>query len=173
MKLPRGIERTPDGFRCFVQYKRIRRRKRFPHGTDPRDMKTWRERTKAKLQLGLEEKARSAPSPGFRTDATAYLETVKGMRSYRDRKRDIGLWAQVFGDRPRAEIEPPEIGAQLERWRADGLAASTLNHRRAALMHMFRVLDAHTNAPNPVDKVKHYREPEPEPRALPYDVVRA
>jgi len=46
-----------------------------------------------------------------------------------------------------------------------GVAAVTVNHRRGALRSLFRRLDP--DSPNPVDRTRPFKEPEPEPRAVP------
>jgi integrase len=60
----------------------------------------------------------------------------------------------------------------LENWRLQGLAASTVNHRRTALQHLWTVLNGRNN-PNPVRDVPKQQEPEPAVRALPYTQIEA
>jgi integrase len=81
------------------------------------------------------------------------------MTSITDRARDLSAWADALGTRARTSITSVEIRTQLEAWKKDRkLAASTLNHRRTALMHLFRVLDG-KSATNPVADVPKYQEP--------------
>jgi integrase/recombinase XerD len=50
------------------------------------------------------------------------------------------------------------------------LSASAVNKRRTALMHLFTVLDG-KGAINPVKAVPKFREPEPQPKGLPYALI--
>lgn len=133
------------------------------------------------------------PTGNFRVDALAYLAAVRAMPSYRDRKRDIGLWADEFGDLPRAAIAPAMIRAVRDRWLTEGprmrqvwkldpvtkrkvrhdepvkapLSASTVNHRLRALENLYTVLDGrHSTLRNPVREV-----PEADEDALPVRVI--
>ena len=114
----------------------------------------------------------------FLSDARAYLELVRDMPSFTDRKRDIEAWAEVFGRRPRATVTAREIQLQLDRWkrngRADGrpMSPSTLNHRRTALMHLYTRLDGRSAA-NPVKDVPPYDEGDDDEvfRSLDYGLI--
>ena len=63
------------------------------------------------------------------------------MASYGERERNIGLWTAEFGSRRRDSITTDEIAAVMQGWEQQGYAASTLNHRRGALMHLWSQLD--------------------------------
>jgi len=143
-------------------------------------------------------RAAAPPSlTGFAADARRYLEAAQAMPSYQDRARDIAIWVDLFGDRPRALIAAVEIRAARERWLTVGprrrqhwvtdpisgkrvrhdelvdepLAASTVNHRLRALENLYTVLDGR-HARNPVREVPEARETERQIRAVPLDVVR-
>ena len=92
------------------------------------------------------------------------------MPSYRERERNIGLWVEEFGSRRRESITTDEIAVIMQGWEQQGYAASTLNHRRGALMHLWSRLDGH-KADNPVARIPRYKEPRPEPRGLSWDDV--
>src|SRR5262249_7170764 len=49
--------------------------------------------------------------------------------------------------------------------------ASTVNHRRTAILHMFTTLDG-KDAPNPVRGIPKFREPDPKPKGYSYAVIR-
>lgn len=111
--------------------------------------------------------------PTLAEDVTRYLTQVQTMPTYRHRKDDLDRWLRVFGPTTaRSAITSSDIRAQLERWRKDGYAASTCNHRRTALMHLWSVLDG-KSAPNPARDVPRYREAIQPPRALSQPAVRA
>jgi integrase len=92
------------------------------------------------------------------------------MPTFRERQAHIDLWVREFGPRRRDSIRTSEIDAVLSRWLTEGLAASTVKHRRGALLHLWNRLDG-PDAPNPVRRSIIPAEPEPEPRGLPYEVV--
>lgn len=180
-RLPIGIIRYRHGYRASV---RVHHgpggllTKTFPLGTSLITMKAWREDQRAAAR---QQPRHVRPIPrvrdGFRADAARYLNAVRNMPTYTWREKDIDAWTAVFRDTPRRQITAADIRAQLATWaaqhsrRGKPFAASTLNHRRTALHHLWRVLDGPA-APNPVEDVPRFREPDPEPRGLPYVVVR-
>lgn len=106
----------------------------------------------------------------FADDASRYLFSVRTMSSYSDRARDIQNWIAVYGEKPRWELTPELVRAQLSTWKASGLANNTCNHRRTALSHLFTVLDG-KNGYNPVKEVPAFALPPPLKRGLPMAVV--
>jgi integrase/recombinase XerD len=134
--------------------------------------KEWQEDQRVKVRNGPAKPTTTDAPEGFAADATRYLQAVAAMTSYVDRKRHIDLWIDVFGTTPRQDITTAQIAAQLAAWKKSGLAASSVNHRRTALLHLWRLLDGRTAA-NPVAGAPTYREPAPEARGLSYDIIRA
>jgi integrase len=158
-----GISRTKRGYRVFVRVQGELKSKCFPPDTGLTVMKRWREEQRVRVHLAL-------PSTGhtLREDIVAYLKQVQTMPTLRHRRDDLRLWLKVFGpERERKSITAGEIRTQLEKWRADGYAANTVNHRRTALMHLWTVLDGKT-APNPARDVPRYPDESQHapPRAL-------
>ena len=94
------------------------------------------------------------------------------MPTFKEREKHIELWIAEFGQRARHSITGAEIAIVLTRWRLSGLAASTVNHRRTALMHLWTVLDG-KGTPNPVKQTDKQTEPKPEPPALSYKQIEA
>ena len=92
------------------------------------------------------------------------------MPTYKERAAHLALWCAEFGPRNRHTITSVEISTVISRWLTAGLAASTVNNRRAALQSLWTVLDGKA-APNPVDESEKPREPEPEARALSYSRI--
>jgi integrase len=101
----------------------------------------------------------------FAEDARDYLRTekVQRMPTVKERTKHIEEWIEVFDRRERASIDPIEIKQALDSLLPTH-AASSLNHRRTALMDLWTVLDGRHKA-NPVKAVPTYHEPDPEPRA--------
>lgn len=155
---------TRSGTLAHIRIHGILHRKHFKRGTDPVDIRTW--------LLETEIAFRKDPRHGttFREDALAYLQAVKAMPTYTERRFQIEHWIAVFGDTPRRQITSDQIRAQLHAWRAAGKAASTVNHRRTALMHLYRVLDGKA-ARNPVRDAPKFPEPSPLPRAVPAKTI--
>jgi integrase len=164
--LPTGIVRTPRGFRAFVRVAPGPgglKSKCFKPGTGLLTMRRWREEQRVRKNIGAD-----LPEAGrtLREDVAAYLRQVQTMPTIRHRRDDLALWLRAFGpERVRASITSGDIRAQLENWRAEGYAPSTVNHRRTALMHLWSVLDG-KSAPNPARDVPRYRETLGPPRAL-------
>ena len=171
---------TRSGTLAHIRIHGVLHRKHFRTGTDPILIKQWLLATEMRYRGS---KARRTGK--FEDDAQVYLETVKAMPSYLDRKHHIEEWIAVFGSAYRHTITSDQIAAQLATWRTAArdvrisstktrqltLSASSVNKRRTALMHLFTVLDG-KSAPNPVKDVPKYREPPPAPRGLPYAAIR-
>lgn len=195
--LPKGIERTPFGFRAWQWVPVPGRRggrmcsKRFPKDATFAKMEEWREDRRVEARKPA---AKDQPLTGFAADVVTYLEAVKALPSYTDRVRDMRAWLEIFGDATRQTITSAQIRAARDRWLTKGpkyvaqvdpktkkrvwipkeapLAAATVNHRLRALENLWTVLDGR-GAPNPVREVPEVLEPDPEPRDVPYSIVRA
>lgn len=202
--LPTGIARTTSGYRVFVWvpwpgYPNGRvRSKRFTRTPtyEPtiKEMEAWREDRRAEAR----RKRASDPTPigeGFLGDAETYLEAVQTMVGIKDRRRHIREWAALFGERPRAEIQPHEIRAQRDRWLTVGpkcvlvkpsdgparwalhaipLSASTVNQKLRALENLYTVLGGR-HGYNPVRDVDEAEPPTELPKgqtfALAYEIL--
>lgn len=181
MKLPKGITRDGAGYRAFVRVHAGPgglRSKRFGLEATVTEMRAWREaeRVAYRQQRGL---AGPVSNGTLDADIVKYLQLVATMPSIKDRRRDLAAWSDVLGTKARAKITRDDVRLALQTWRLGDperhvkpLSASTCNHRRTALMHLFRILDGR-GAPNPVRDVAPFREPDPEPRAVPLAVVAA
>lgn len=151
---------TRSGTLAHIRIRGVLHRKHFKRGTDPVKIKTWLLNTEVKFRSG------SATKTGkFNDDAAVYLASVAAMSTYAERKVHIEEWIEVFKGQLRDTISSEQIRAQLHAWKAEGRAASTVNHRRTALMHLFRVLDGKSGA-NPVKDAPKFVEPSPFPRAV-------
>ena len=166
-RVSEGVYRDQWGFSASVRGGGQRAEKRFPPGTSLKTIKAWRDETRVSLRKAAGRATRST----FANDAAQYLLAVGAMPTFRQRRRDIRLWIAEFGQRRRDSITTPEIDTLLSRWLGSGLAASTVKHRRTALLHLWHRLDG-TDAANPVRRSLMPVEPEPEPRGLPYSTVQ-
>lgn len=136
-----------------------RKEKRFGIGAAIREMKRWQANTRAALSReGLRVRRDTLSA-----DIPRYMTVMKCRLSCPDRREDeINAWVSRFGERRRDSIEGEELRQQIVSWEAEGLAASTINHRLSALSQLFEVLDG-KKAYNPVRDVSRLKEPNPKP----------
>ena len=165
-RVSQGVYRDQWGLSATVKVGGKQRELRFPKDTGLRTIHAWQD----EMRAALRSVKPARPRGNFETDAKRYLAGVRMMPSYRERERNIELWIDEFGSRRRDTITTDEIAAVLQRWEQRGYAASTLNHRRGALMHLWSSRDGQ-NADNPVARIPRYKEPCPEPRGLSWDDV--
>ena len=171
LRLDRGIWRTAHGVRlpdCAARRRSTGSQALPPTWTALEALREWRDEHRR-----LAGQVHPASRRGtLASDVEAYLAAVRAMPSYADRVREIAAWLLAFGDRPRWLLHSDDVRRQLHAWRQAGLAASTVNHRRTALSHLFTVLDG-KGARNPVRDVPPFPEPPPIRRGLPlYTVLR-
>ena len=160
-RIARGVYRDQWGLSATVKVAGTQREKRFPPGTALCKIRDWQGEMRVALRASVPSRLRGS----FKADADRYLAGVQAMPTYRERERDIGFWIAEFGERRRDSMTTQEIATVLQRWEQEGYAASTLNHRRGALLHLWSRLDGKT-ADSPVSRIPRYREPRPEPRGL-------
>lgn len=79
-------------------------------------------------------------------------------------------WKLLHGDKPIKEITSVLIARTLSSWRADGYAASTINHRRQELSNLFTTMGR--SGANPVRDTSRIPEVYDEPRGFPQVIVR-
>jgi integrase/recombinase XerC len=163
----KGCTQTPTGWLCQVKIHGVRYARRFPADT-PRDaLQRWL----TEQQMAHRHEHYRRNSGLLRDDAVRYLAAVRAMPTYQDRARHIDEWVAALGARRRASLTAADIAAQLQVWRQT-LSASSCNHRRTALQHLFSTLDGRAGR-NPVRDVPRFPEPRPAPRALdPADIRR-
>lgn len=159
-----GVRWIPTGWQVYLTIRGRFQSKVFPRPTPLAKMKAWRQEQRVRSRTG----AAPLPADGntLAADIAAYLAQRQTMPTLRHRADDLTLWRIALGpSRVRKGITAGEIREQLETWRAAGYAASTVNHRRTALMSLWTVLDG-KSAPNPARDVPRFSEPQGPPRAL-------
>jgi len=150
--------------------------------TPVREMRAWQEAARTQLRAEAEAAAEAeadatppAPTPGapltLAAAAEAYLATVTAMPSYVSRAADLRAWTQALGDVPLPDLTAHDLLATVNGWRRDGLAVSTLNHRRTALLACLALHEADAEA-LARGTLAYADEPLPVPRELPYPLVR-
>jgi integrase len=106
-------------------------------------------------------------------DMPTYLQLLVNRPALqRDRTHHLAWWCARFGHRSRHALQPHELETALNELLAAGAAPSTVKKYRTALYHLFTKLDGR-NAPNPLRDVPPPREPDPLPRAIPYEIIDA
>lgn len=159
-----GIRRLGDSYEVYGHAAGHWYSRRFPLDTPLSVMRVWRrERAHA---LRLEHPRAKAGSLQEAVSKFLKLETGRRHDDFEDL---LGHWVRAFEDKSRVLLTSAEVQRVLDEWKVAGVAASTLNHRRQALRTMFRRLEP--DLPNPVDRTKPYKQPVPEPRAVPEDVL--
>lgn len=160
-----GIRRDESGrISAYVRAAGKLRYKRFPVGTSLDTVRRWRLDTRAALQL-------TAPAAGsLAADIEPFLrQFAHRPRFVRERRRQLGWWAERFPHRSRHSLEATDIRRALADLRRTH-AATTCNHYRQALHSLYRCLDG-PDAPNPVRHVPKFPVPQAEPRGLSYEMV--
>jgi integrase/recombinase XerD len=157
----RGIYKLDDGsFRVVAhagnsRVNQRRKEKRFPPATGVREMKRWQNDVRATFQrdgLRLQRDTLAADVPRF----MRVMEQRLICADHRD--NEIRAWLPRFGQRRRHTIDTEDVRQQVMAWEAEGLAASTINHRLSALSQLYKVLDGEKSY-NPVPAVRRLREP--------------
>lgn len=172
MTLPKGITKTSTGFRVW---QRVHpgpgglKSKRFPPTATLTAMKQWREDQRVRHRQAPHPKAERGT---LAADIQRYLKLVVTMPSLKDRTRDLKDWSKVLGMRPRDKLTRDDYRLVLNDWRLKPLAASTVNHRRTAMLHLYTVLDG-KGAPNPLREIAPFDEPPAEPRDIGLRTVKA
>jgi integrase len=106
-------------------------------------------------------------------DILIYLKLLVNRPALRRaRTFQLAWWCDRFGHRSRHALQPHELETALNERLAAGAAPSTVKKYRTALYHLFTKLDGR-NAPNPLRDVPPPREPDPLPRAIPYEIIDA
>lgn len=143
----------------------------FEDGTDLKAIQRWQLQTRADLMGDQPIKAQRGT---LAAGVPSYLSTLTGRR-LSDARALLQHWIESpLGSSPRSSITRTQVLAQLARWEEAGVAASSINHRLLELRALFRELDARDpSAYNPTLEIRKRREPEPAPRAVPYDIIEA
>lgn len=152
--------------RVTVKARGVQRERRFPAGTSLRTIQDWKDRERGRLK-----ELKPPPTRGtFTKDAERYLDTLTDRpKLKKERATQLDWWIERFGKQRRSDIDSMKIRTALTELRLTK-AASTCNHYRMTLAHLWTTLDG-KNAANPLRDVPVYLEPEAEPRALPAAVV--
>jgi integrase len=146
-------------------------------------LKTERKRIDAREHL--KAKADIAKAHSLAADVKTYLQALSG-RTKEDAQNLLEHWTVTFGDRARASLTAIELRQHAATWMVPAVrdtkghtlrpeqpvSASTFNHRRQALISLYKALDG-PQALNPAREIPKRKEQLGAPRALSYAVIEA
>jgi len=166
-RIARGVYRDRYGLAAVVWLRGRSREHRYPLGTELQTIRDWQDEARQALE---DDGPVPAARETFAADVQRYTRLVRTrLASIADRERDLAAWVAIAGDDRRAALKLKTINATLQSWRRT-LSASTVNHRRDALSHLYRVLDG---APGIVSQAVRFDLPPPVARAVPLDRIDA
>jgi integrase len=121
--------------RVTVHGERLCRYKRYPKGTELKQIRPWQRETAQELR----KLKGPASVDTIAADVERYLPLVREeLASFSDRERHLRAWIPVVGHLKADALETSAIDTQLRKWRnIDRLSASTVNQRRDALSDLF------------------------------------
>lgn len=169
-KLSRGIFRDASGIAIRIsingkpkEYRKDSSGKLYKD----RDL-NWlkQERTRRQAAATLIQEVEAVKAGTLEAGIAEYLKTLTG-RAKSDAENLLNRWKPLH-DKQRREITALELQQHAATWTC---AASTYNHRRQALISLYRTLDG-PDAPNPARGLPKRRETAGAPKALPYSVIR-
>lgn len=174
-----GIFRDNIGHAIIVKVGGEQFEKRAAAEADPAKLVALRESWKVRL-----EDTHGAKRGTLRGDVGEYLTTLPaGSLRKKNAVKDLQPWLDwpleshdkkltiILGDEPTKKVTSAEIRRAISQWRAEGFAASTINHRRQELSNVFTALNGRSGA-NPVRDTSRIAEVYDEPRGIPQLLVR-
>jgi integrase len=171
VRIGTGVYRDAIGISATVKVNGRQRERRFKADTAPETIVTWQRRMRAKIELGQD--APETAGPTLREDIDAYTALFPKGRGKDDVTMLLGHWqATAHADAPRSALTAGDVAAQMLAWHRDGAAAQTVNHRRRALVGLYKTLGG-PQGPNPARDAAKLRTPRRAPRGLPWPVVVA
>lgn len=133
-----GVYRDAIGIAAYAHAAGKRREKRFPRDTPLKDIRAWQDDTRRTLRR--DRAARASLAGTLAGDVALYLGGLSGT-ARRDAANLLGHWVRVLGPCQRDALTIHDLRAAVAGWTEAGLAASTINHRRRALIALWETLD--------------------------------
>jgi hypothetical protein len=123
--------------RVTVKARGHQRERRFPAGTSLRVIQDWKDRERGRLKDGKPPASQGT----FAKDVERYLDTLADRPQLRkERAYQLDWWIARIGKQRRSSLDVGTIRALLADLRTTK-AASTCNHYRMALAHLWSTLD--------------------------------
>ena len=168
VRLASGIYQDRYGIAAVVKVGTHRDEGRFPPDTPLEQIDAWRLRRRAELVL---QRGTVAPRGSLAADIRAYLADLPPGATTRDYTILLNHWRDSpIGPQRRDGITEQDIRRQLNVWKSQGAAASTLKHRLRVLRILYRHLDG-ASAPNPTTGITIAQNRNPPPREIPLALV--
>lgn len=168
VRLEPNIYQDAFGLAAKVQVGLLSREKRFPADASLRTIHRWISRTRSELA----DEQPTTKRGTLAVDAERYYKRIAHLASWRERRSEIRAWVARYGPRSRAKITRADVLETRNVWLAEGKAPKTVNHRVAALAHLYRELDGR-RARTPCDDVTPLEVPRTPPLAVPPETIRA
>lgn len=140
VRIARGIFRSDHGYSVIARAGQRRKERHFPLETPLRDLIAWQEETRSGFRRLGTLRVAILSRDTLEADALRYLETLTGTAK-RDAKALLSHWLAVLGHRRRPSLVLSDLRAVVASWLVKGIAASTINHRRDALIRLYDALD--------------------------------
>jgi len=159
-----GISQDDLGFEVRARAAGRTRAKRFPRTATRKAMQRWQDDQRAALRQDVRTQATTLVPGTLGGDIATYAATLTPARRT-STGADFAAWLTAdLKDTPRAQVTLDALRGLVHTWVAAGVAASTINHRRRALVAVYESRDG-DDPPVLPRRLKREREPEPEPRA--------
>ena len=151
--ISRGVYQDSGGYEVRVVVGGVPYLARMPRDSTLEELK----RRRAALEAAGRTETPRAARGTLRADAMRYLDLVRHLVSWKDRRGHLDAWIAAVGDVPRHRLTETDVLAVRDQWRAQRtptLAPKTINHRLDTLRHLYHRLDG-KRAPTPCDDVPH------------------
>ena len=167
-----NVYQDAKGFEAVARVKgRRAKAKRFPRGTKRETILAWQAETCTKLRAAAKDERALFPVGTLAGDVRAYQQTLSA-RQRQQTKALLAAWVDALGMRRRADLTLADLRGVVAGWVNAGHAASTINHRRRTLVALYEALDGDETKVLP-RRLKRQREPAPEARAWPMELLAA
>lgn len=149
-----GIWRYKNGYRVQTKVHGVQKERWYSEDSDPLNLPYERAKWEKERREGEPLLAKRALQHVVRD----YLQTIpEDTRRHEDADRQLAPWTKAMGADDINTITAQAIREHLATWRAEGYAASTLNHWRQELKNVFTYLNGKSGA-NPLRDVPKFRE---------------
>jgi integrase len=141
VRIARGIYRDQYGIAAVSCGKE----RRYGPGVQLETIQRWQEDYKHRRK-----KARGKRRGTLAADVDTYVERIKHLASWRERRSELRAWTALYGPWVRSRIQRKDVIAARLQWLSAGVKPKTCNHRCASLRALWRELDGPT-ALTPLD----------------------
>jgi integrase len=165
-----NIYRDNLGIAAYAHAVGRRREKRFKADTPLKVIREWQDDTRRALRR--EGAMRASVSGTFASDVALYLGGLAGT-TRRDAANLLAHWTRAVGaSRTRTSVTVHDLRAAVSEWQEAGHAASSINHRRRALIALYVTLDGEETPVLP-RRLPRVTPPRGTIRAVDIDVIDA